>query len=510
MRRSRRGAAACASRNEVEALAKVERDRMTPQQVLEELRKGNGRFRAGSSPARDYRHQQRSSAAGQFPAAVTLGCVDSRAPAEIIFDVGIGDMFSARVAGNVVNDDLLGSLEFACAVAGAKLVLLYGHTACGAIKGAIDDVEMGSLTGLLARIKPAISQRRSREIEQERGLCRRRGANQCLLGLKNIRRRSPILADWRRSRRFSGRRDVTWARAQLSFSIRTRDAPFCFLLPAVERAGCLLPGSSRLLSPARGLASATPPASRTECLSPTDTRHRRGGTKVQELEEEVGDRDRRTQDPALFRRPPVARRLVSSDRVRLRFMRVWSAAAFAVSFLEPLVQTRRRPRPRGSGDAEVQFNASVVHRTRFRAGASLQTALHTSSDALLGPGTATLKPSLEFAGVLTSRLELTAAFSYKRSIHASRGIAIKQFEPDVILNARVLHATWFLEWDSFYDYVPGRLAQTLKPGVSRAFGPGRRWVGAAYYAFGVNDYARRSQYRRDVGIDVTWFPLKDS
>ena len=101
---------------------------MTPSQVLDALRQGNERFRTGKMVSRDYRDQQRSSATGQFPAAVVLGCIDSRAPAEIIFDTGIGDTFNARIAGNVVNDDLLGSLEFACAVAGAKVLLLFGHT----------------------------------------------------------------------------------------------------------------------------------------------------------------------------------------------------------------------------------------------------------------------------------------------------------------------------------------------------------------------------------------------
>jgi carbonic anhydrase len=105
----------------------------------------------------DYLTQKRLSAAGQYPAAVILGCIDSRVPAEIVFDAGIGDTFNARIVGNVVNDDLLGSMEFACAAAGAKLVLLLGHTACGAVKGAIDDVVLGNLTGLLARIKPAIA-----------------------------------------------------------------------------------------------------------------------------------------------------------------------------------------------------------------------------------------------------------------------------------------------------------------------------------------------------------------
>ena len=139
------------------SLTKEQRDRMTPGHVLDALKAGNERFRTGKMASRDYRDQQRASAAGQYPAAVVLGCIDSRAPAEIVFDAGIGDTFNARIAGNVVNDDLLGSLEFACAVAGARVLLLFGHTACGAIKGAIDDVEMGNLTGLLARVKPAIS-----------------------------------------------------------------------------------------------------------------------------------------------------------------------------------------------------------------------------------------------------------------------------------------------------------------------------------------------------------------
>jgi carbonic anhydrase len=138
------------------SLSKEQRDKMTPAQVIQELKNGNERFRAGKPVTRNYLAEQRSSAKGQYPAAVVLGCIDSRVPAEIVFDVGIGDTFNARVAGNVANDDLLGSMEFACAVAGAKVVLVLGHTACGAVKGAIDDVVLGNLTGLLARIKPAI------------------------------------------------------------------------------------------------------------------------------------------------------------------------------------------------------------------------------------------------------------------------------------------------------------------------------------------------------------------
>jgi len=163
------------------SLTKEQRDSMNPAQVIDELKKGNERFR--------------SSAAGQYPAAVVLGCIDSRVPAEIIFDAGIGDVFIGRVAGNVVNDDMLGSMEFACAVAGAKLVLVLGHTACGAVKGAIDDVEMGNLTGLLARIKPAVSATKfeGEKLSKNAAYVDAVARTNVVLGTENIRRRSPIL-----------------------------------------------------------------------------------------------------------------------------------------------------------------------------------------------------------------------------------------------------------------------------------------------------------------------------
>ena len=182
-------------------LSKERRDGLTPDHVIEMLKHGNERFLSGRLIERDYGHQRRASAAAQFPAAAVLGCVDSRTPAEIIFDIGIGDAFSIRVAGNVVNDDVLGSLEFACAIAGAKVVLVLGHTACGAIKGAIDDVDMGKLTGLLARIKPAIA---ATEFSGERS-----GENPAFidavsrthvrLGIEHVRHQSPILADLERA-----------------------------------------------------------------------------------------------------------------------------------------------------------------------------------------------------------------------------------------------------------------------------------------------------------------------
>lgn len=139
------------------AMTRDERDRLTPDQVLEMMKQGNERFRTGKMHSHDYLAQKRATAGGQYPAAAILSCIDSRAPAEILLDTRIGDSFNARVAGNIANDDLLGSLEFACAAAGARLVLVMGHTACGAIKGAIDNVELGHLTGLLNKVKPAVS-----------------------------------------------------------------------------------------------------------------------------------------------------------------------------------------------------------------------------------------------------------------------------------------------------------------------------------------------------------------
>jgi carbonic anhydrase len=139
-----------------QTLGKEKRDKMTPDEILAKLKRGNKNFSKGLMTARNYRNEQKTTAKGQFPAAVVLSCIDSRAPAEVIMDLGIGDIFNARVAGNIANEDILGSLEFACKVAGAKVVLVMGHTACGAIKGAIDNVELGNLTDLLAKIKPAV------------------------------------------------------------------------------------------------------------------------------------------------------------------------------------------------------------------------------------------------------------------------------------------------------------------------------------------------------------------
>jgi carbonic anhydrase len=150
------GGGGFAFRADAVVLSKAKRDALSPDEILALMKKGNERFRKGQRETRDFLAQQRLTAKGQYPAAVLLTCIDSRAPAETIMDLGIGDVFNSRVAGNIANEDILGSMEFACKVAGAKAVLVMGHTACGAIKGAIDNVELGNLTGLLAKIKPAV------------------------------------------------------------------------------------------------------------------------------------------------------------------------------------------------------------------------------------------------------------------------------------------------------------------------------------------------------------------
>jgi carbonic anhydrase len=178
------------------AMSKVDRDKLTPDQIIQLMMQGNERFRTGKMVQHDYLAQKRASAAGQYPAAVILSCIDSRAPAEIILDMGIGDSFNARVAGNIVNDDLLGSLEFACAVAGAKVVLVMGHTACGAIKGAIDGAQLGNLTQLLDKIKPAVQatqysgERTSKNYEFVDAVA----ATNVRLTIADIRHRSAVLA----------------------------------------------------------------------------------------------------------------------------------------------------------------------------------------------------------------------------------------------------------------------------------------------------------------------------
>jgi carbonic anhydrase len=137
-------------------LTRETRDALTPTAAIEVLKKGNERFVNNLKANRNLLQQVNETSDGQHPLAIILSCIDSRTSAELIFDQGLGDIFSCRIAGNVLNDDILGSMEFACKVAGAKAVVVLGHTKCGAVKGACDGVQLGNLTGLLDKIQVAI------------------------------------------------------------------------------------------------------------------------------------------------------------------------------------------------------------------------------------------------------------------------------------------------------------------------------------------------------------------
>ncbi len=141
---------------------KEAQDSLTPEKALDLLKQGNGRFEANLKANRNLLEQVNTTADGQHPFAVILSCIDSRTSAELIFDQGLGDIFSIRIAGNVLNDDILGSMEFSCKLAGAKLIVVLGHSSCGAVKGACDGAELGHLTGLLNKLRPSVEAVRAR------------------------------------------------------------------------------------------------------------------------------------------------------------------------------------------------------------------------------------------------------------------------------------------------------------------------------------------------------------
>jgi carbonic anhydrase len=173
---------------------------LTPDQVLADLMAGNKRFMAGKVTDLDIKANIKATASGQFPSAVILSCLDSRVPVETVFDQGIGDVFVGRVAGNIENEDLLGSFEFATKVAGAKLLMVLGHEACGAVKGACDHAELGNLTALLEKIKPAIKAVEADFPEDQRNSKNADFVNKVIeenvrVTIADIRKDSPILAE---------------------------------------------------------------------------------------------------------------------------------------------------------------------------------------------------------------------------------------------------------------------------------------------------------------------------
>lgn len=179
-------------------MTKEEQKKLTPDSILQEFIDGNKRFQSGTTTVRDHSIQARESAPGQFPKAIVLSCVDSRVPVEDVFDQGLGDIFVGRVAGNFVNEDLLGSMEFACKVSGAKLILVMGHQHCGAIKGAIDDVKMGNITAMLSKIKPAVTMSqdfKGKKSSKNDEFVKHVSENNVLYAIDQIRKNSPILKE---------------------------------------------------------------------------------------------------------------------------------------------------------------------------------------------------------------------------------------------------------------------------------------------------------------------------
>jgi carbonic anhydrase len=182
----------------MKTLTKDLQNRITPSMALDLLKTGNRRFVDNLKINRNLLQQVNETSDGQHPFAVILSCIDSRTSAELIFDQGLGDVFSVRIAGNIVNEDIIGSMEFGCKVAGAKMIVVLGHTKCGAVKGACDHVEMGSLTALLSKIQPAV-------YEESTELYERNSTNQAFVekvsainvnkSVQAILERSPILRD---------------------------------------------------------------------------------------------------------------------------------------------------------------------------------------------------------------------------------------------------------------------------------------------------------------------------
>lgn len=178
----------------MKTMNKAVQDQITPADALNRLVEGNKRFTQNTQVQRDLQEQIVDTSQGQYPFAAILSCIDSRVPAEIVFDQGIGDVFSARVAGNIVNEDILGSLEYACKVAGSKLIVVLGHTKCGAVTAACKNVELGNITVLLSKIKPAVNMLKvgneltESQIEQI-------SVQNVKLSIENIRQESSILSD---------------------------------------------------------------------------------------------------------------------------------------------------------------------------------------------------------------------------------------------------------------------------------------------------------------------------
>ena len=182
------------------ATTKEQQITMTPESAIQRLKDGNSRFTKNKNFSRDLTSEVKQTSTGQNPYATVLHCIDSRVSAELIFDEGIGDVFSVRIAGNFENEDILGSMEFACKLAGTKVIVVLGHTACGAVKGACDDAKLGNLTALISKLKPAVeavtepvdtSKRNSGNIDFVNNVAEKN----VYMTIENIRKKSPVLKE---------------------------------------------------------------------------------------------------------------------------------------------------------------------------------------------------------------------------------------------------------------------------------------------------------------------------
>ena len=182
----------------MKTLTKEMQSAITPSVALEILKEGNKRFVSNLKINRNLLQQANETSDGQHPFAVILSCIDSRTSAELIFDQGLGDVFSVRIAGNIVNEDILGSMKFGCKVAGAKIIVVLGHTKCGAVKGACDNVELGNLTSLISKIKPAVDQETvtsNNRTSSNASFVENVAELNVSLSVKNILLKSPIIAE---------------------------------------------------------------------------------------------------------------------------------------------------------------------------------------------------------------------------------------------------------------------------------------------------------------------------
>ena len=234
---------------------------------------------------------------------------------------------------------------------------------------------------------------------------------------------------------------------------------------------------------------------------------------TQLVQEEVGDRDVTYLRTRAVFRYDYKEQDGPTETNRLRLKLVYGFGGnqrFGVAVNVPVVW-KQTPTETvfGSSDTDVTGGVVVYQTEKVRTGFIGELTVPTSSENALGGGSTNLKGSWGITYVLTGRFELYGAFSYKQSVSTSRGTPVKQFEPDVALNMRVLKTTWYVESDSYYDFDPEQFAPMIKMGLARAWGEKKSWTTSAYIEWPLDGYARATQHHFNVGLDVTWYPFKE-